>query len=176
MATLNTKEFIKTVYVNELSRMIPDFPYISFLVIGVGIELLGKCVDSGLATWNTPSRSKCYFEKAIKEINSLSKYRQYLTSHKLYVAFRCGLAHSSKPDYMVTLSSKQELAHLIERNGRINLKIEDFYNDFKNACLEVVEQSYPASDKMNQPFLSVPGPQFNSGTDIQGGITESFSR
>ena len=129
-----------------------------------------------ITSWDTSRKSKCYFEKAINEINSLFKYHQYLASHNLYVAFRCGLAHSSKPDYAVTLSSKQELGHLIEHNGRINLKIEDFYQDFKNACLEVVENNYSISDKMNQPFLSVPGPQFKSGTNIQGGITESIVR
>ncbi len=48
MAILNAKEFIRTVYIDELTRMVSDFPYHSFLVIGVGLELLGKCIDSKL--------------------------------------------------------------------------------------------------------------------------------
>ncbi|MFM9948861.1 MAG: hypothetical protein ACKV1O_13060 [Saprospiraceae bacterium] len=162
MASLTTKEFIQIVYIDQLGQIVPSFPYHSFLIIGVGIELLGKCTDESLKSWDTPGKSKHYFEKAIKDINNLASYRSYLTSHSLYTAFRCGLAHSSKPDFEVTLSSKNELGHLIERNGRINLKIEDFYSDFSNACLEVMTNPYPPTDKMNQPFLSVPGPKLST--------------
>lgn len=154
--SLNGKLFIKKVYIEELSAIVKSFPYQSFIMIGIGIELLGKCIEVDLQTWDTPGRSKHFFEKAINELDSFAQYRQYLTSHNLYGAYRCGLAHSSRPDYAVTLSSKNELGNLIEHNGRINLKVEDLYHDFREACQDVISRNYPPKNKLNMPFLSVP--------------------
>jgi len=92
----------------------------------------------------------------------------------MYSSFRCGLAHALSPKVKITLSSKQEMAHLIEHNDKINLKVEDFYSDFKQACEYVINMSFPTGDKMNENFLFVPGDEFNSGTDIESGITSSF--
>lgn len=174
MTRIKPKDFIQTVLINEIGELSDSHPYISFILMGIGIEFLGKCIDSSLTEWNVSGRSKQDFENAIKTIPTLKKYETYLTSHQMYSSFRCGLAHAVSPKVQITLSSKQEMAHLVENNGRLNLKVEDFYTDFKEACNYVILQTYPVGDKMNADFLEVPGATFNAGTTIDTGITSSL--
>lgn len=174
MKTLKPKDFIKKVLIDEVGGMIDNHPYISFIMMGIGIEFLGKCSDSGLNDWNVSGRSRLDFENAIKKIPSLQKYQTYLTTYDMYGSFRCGLAHAVAPKFKITLSSKEELGHLIEVSGRLNLKVEDFYADFKLACEFIINASYPTGDKMNADFLQVPGDDFNSGTNIPTGMTSSY--
>jgi hypothetical protein len=174
MARIKTKDFIKTVLIKEIGELSETYPYISFIMMGIGIEFMGKCIDSTLTEWNTEMRSKRDFENAIKTIPSLKKYEPYLTSHQMYSSFRCGLAHTISPKAQITLSSKEEMPHLVETNGRLNLKVEDFYADFRDACNYLVAINYPAGDKMNADFLEVPGSSFNSGTTISTGMTSSL--
>jgi hypothetical protein len=174
MTRLKPNDFIQTVLINEIGELVDSHPYISFILMGIGIEFMGKCIDSSLTDWNVSGRSKFDFENAIKTIPSLQKYEPYLTSHQMYSSFRCGLAHAVSPKVQITLSSKQEMGHLLQNNGRLNLKVEDFYQDFKDACNYVMTQPYPVGDKMNADFLEVPGTTFNSGTTISTGITSSL--
>jgi len=175
MANMDPKHFIKTVLVDELGQLIPTHPYISFVMMGIGIEFLGKCLDSAHSDWNEPNRSAVNFKDAILKIPSLQRYGTYLVSHKLYSSFRCGLAHAVSPKLQVTLSSKNEMGHLVEHGSRINLKAEDFYADFKAACEYIISLNFPSGDKMNRAFLQVPGPWFNAGTDVKNGKTSSLA-
>ena len=99
MTTLKPRDFIKSVLIAEVGSMIENHPYISFILMGIGIEFLGKCIDTGLNDWNVSGRSRKDFENAIKTIPSLQKYQKYLTSYDLYGSFRCGLAHAVSPKY-----------------------------------------------------------------------------
>jgi len=173
MTTLKPKDFIKSVLIDELGTLIEKHPYISFIMMGIGIEFLGKCIEGSLNDWNLSGRSGLDFKDAINTIPSLQKYAPYLTTHDLYGSFRCGLAHAVSPKYKITLSSKDEMGHLIEESGRINLKVEDFYSDFKLACEHVIDNTYPTGDKMNRDFLQVPGISFNSGTNSPTGTTNN---
>jgi hypothetical protein len=174
MTRLKPKDFIHIVLIEEIGELSNSHPYLSFILMGIGIEFLGKCIDTNLLDWNESHRSKHDFENAIKMIPSLNKYDPYLTSHQIYSSFRCGLAHAVIPKAQITLSSKQEMAHLVEHNGRLNFKVEDFYNDFKGACEYVKNQTYQVGDKMLADFLEVPGSTFNSGSTIASGITSSI--
>ncbi|MEQ8359629.1 MAG: hypothetical protein RH860_09095 [Cytophagales bacterium] len=173
MKELLTKDFLKKVYIDELGELVNSHPYISFLVVAVGIEFLGKCLDESV-DWQDSGHSKEHFKKAINEIPSFTKYRSLLNSHKLYSEFRCGMAHASLPDAKITLSSKEEATHLVETGDKINLKIEDLYSDFKLAVEHIISMSFPENSKMNKAILSVPGDDFNSGTDIVTGSTQSL--
>jgi hypothetical protein len=53
------------------------------MVIGVGIEFLGKAIDSTLPSWNTTGRSKKDFKAAINQIPSLNRYAPYFTPYDL---------------------------------------------------------------------------------------------
>ena len=75
--------------------------------------------------------------------------------------------HSFVPKNTITLSSGEEMPHLEEHGGKINLKCENFYNDFKNACNEILLMTTFPSNKMGSPLLYVPGVSTNisfSGT------------
>lgn len=172
MATLKTKDFVKAVLIDELGTMIDPHPYLSFDVMATGIEFLGKCIKADLDEWNPKTiPSKTSFNDAINSIPSLQKYAPLLNSHDLYDSLRCGLAHTIAPKIKITLSSKGEMGHMVEVNGRINLKAEDFYSDFKSACEYVINIDYPINNKMNQDFLTIPDQQTASGTDAASGMS-----
>jgi len=170
MATLNPKEFIQAVFINDLSGIMAiDKPYISFMVMAIGIEFLGKCISLS-QEWDEERVSRMRFEEAIKNIPALHSYIPLLkenNNYDLYVSLRCGLAHAAKPKYEITLSSKNERAHLVTQDGRVNLKCEDFFADFVAACREVIAMNFSSNeDKMNKPFLAVPAISSNqTGTN-----------
>lgn len=176
MTKLKPKDFIKSVLIDELGIMINNHPYISFITMGIGIEFLGKCLATKRNDWNESGHSRTDFENAIKTIPSLQKYEPYLKTHDLYSSFRCGLAHAISPKLQISLSSKGELGHLIKHSGgQLNLKVEDFYNDFKQACDHIINMTFPPKDKMSGDFLQVPGSAFNSGTEVETGVTSSYA-
>jgi hypothetical protein len=162
MAKQKPKDFIQDVLIDEIATLIEPHPYISFILMGIGIEFLGKCIDLTLNDWNVSSRSKRDFESAIKTIPSLKTYEPYLIPYDMYSSFRCGLAHAVSPKFKITLSSKDEMEHLKEQDSRLNLKVEDFYQDFKDACNYVISQTYPVGNKMNNDFLETPDDVFSS--------------
>jgi len=81
----------------------------------------------------------------IHNLEGLRKYHPYLTTYNLYDNLRNGFAHSFVPKYPLTLSSKAESQHptLHENNERLNLKWEDFYEDFKIAEGREFESPFP---------------------------------
>lgn len=156
MGTLTPKQFIQNVLINETGEIHKNHAYISFAVMAIGIEFLGKCLNE-FEDWNEPNRSKADFEFAINNLNSFSSYRPLLTSHNLWTSLRNGFLHSFVPKNTISLSSKDETAHLVQISPtQINLKCEDLYNDFKGACEEVLNMTIFPSNKMDRPLLSVP--------------------
>jgi hypothetical protein len=155
---MTPKQFIKQVFINELNKIKDSNPYIAFAIMAIGIEFLGKCLDTDNQNWNTPRKSKYHFELAIKKLSSLKIYKQYLNNYALWNSLRNGFAHSFVPKNTLSLSSKNERAHLSKHNNglTINLKCEDFYEDFKNACSEVIQKEFKNEDKMNKNLLSLP--------------------
>lgn len=156
---MTPKEFISVVFLNELKELSYAKPYISFAVMATGIEFLGKCLDTEALHWNEKNKSKINFEYAMNNLEAFSPYRRFLDSHKMWDSLRNGFSHSFVPKYPITLSSKNELGNLaLQLNDtRLNLKCEDFYSAFAQACLEVVNMNFPnTNDKMNKQLLSVP--------------------
>lgn len=163
MKKLTPASFIRTFFIDELEDIVNRHPYLAFMIMSTGIEFLGKCLKTNQPDWHDTGRPSETFKKAIQEIPSLQKYEQLLQEFNLYSGLRCGLLHSAQPEPGITLSSKDEMAHL-ERHvflgqNCINLRCEDFYADFKEACEWVIASISPedTEDKMNKPFLVVPG-------------------
>jgi hypothetical protein len=150
---MKAKEFIEVVLINETGAIHIDYPYISFGIMAVGIEFLGKCLNSS-EDWHKSNKND--IENAINTLDSLKKYRPYLKSHKLADSLRNGMLHSFVPKPNISLSSKEQAQNLYERNGILNLKCEDFYQDFKNACEEVITMQKFPSRKMDSEILTVP--------------------
>lgn len=158
MGQLLPKFFIQQVLITEMETVKTTTPYISFALMGIGIEFYGKCIDTTNQDWNKKGKSKEHFELAINSLDSFIKYRPFLTTFKLWDSLRNGFSHSFVPKYPITLSSKDETAHLVihENGSRINLKCEDLYNDFKAAGEEIIKMTFAQSDKMNKSLLSIP--------------------
>jgi hypothetical protein len=156
MGKLTPKEFIQNVLINEIGEIHLNHPYISFAIMAIGIEFLGKCLNES-ASWNESYRSKPDFELAINTLNSFAKYRPLLTSHNLWDSLRNGFLHSFVPKNTISLSSKDQASHLqLISPKQINLKCEDFYIDFKGACEEVLKMETFKNPKMDEPLLIIP--------------------
>ena len=125
--------------------------------MAIGIEFLGKCLNTH-EDWNyyASGLPRQDFERAINQLNSFARYRNYLSTHNLWDALRNGFSHSFVPKNTLSLSSKNEMGHLIEYGNMVNLKCEDFYSDFKSACEEIIDMATFPSNKMNRPLLQVP--------------------
>jgi hypothetical protein len=158
MSKLTPQQFIQNVLIKEIGEIHSNHPYISFATMAIGIEFLGKCLNES-ASWNENFRSQTNFELAINELNSFTKYRLLLTSHKLWDSLRNGFLHSFVPKNSISLSSKNQAKHLqVISSTQINLRCEDFYIDFKGACEEVLKMKTFKSNKMNEPLLIIPDP------------------
>lgn len=156
---MTVKEFIEVTFLNQLGRLVNEYPYISFMVMGMGIEFLGKCINDGEFDEGGVSRRR--FEEAVNNISAFEKYRHLVgkgTSFDLYDSFRCGLTHFASPKHPITLSSKSEMANLeLHDDGkRVNIKCEDFYADFCKAIYEIFELPGAVQSKLGSVFLEIP--------------------
>jgi hypothetical protein len=156
MQALKPKDFIKQVFIDDLAELASTSPYIAFAIMAIGIEFLGKCLDTDAVDWNVPYRAKRNFIKAISQLTPLSNYRPH--AHFLYTNLRCGFAHSFVPKAGLTLSSKKEMPHLHLHGNNLNLKCEDFYIDFKKACEAVIGMGFLEGNKMNRDLMEIPSP------------------
>jgi len=152
------KEFIQDVLIDEIGQIHRQHPYISFSLMAIGIEFLGKCLNK-YGVWDKQIKGKELpdFNRAIIELKSFYPYKKYLHSHKLRDSLRNGFLHSFVPKDKISLSSKDEMSHLVVHNGVLNLKCEDFYNHFRLACEEVIRKTDFRSNKIDSPFIHTPG-------------------
>jgi hypothetical protein len=148
----NPRSFISQVLVDEIGSISVSNVYLSFVLISIGIEFLGKCIDDETSDWNAGGKSEKHFNLAISKL--MPKYRPY----NLYKLLRCGLSHSLAPQEGLSLSeNKNNTIHLsIKSDGTLILNIENFYNDFKDACkivLNNIDKNVYKNKKIYQPFL-----------------------
>lgn len=163
--SLMPKQFIKKVLINNISDLVSnEYYWLSFTLMAIGIEFLGKCIDINQKDWNK-GKSKDNFERAINNLEAFNTYRPYLKKYgyNIWDSYRNGFAHSFVPKRLITLSSgKNGMTHFKEYkdekgNSKLNFKCEILYNDFKNACNEVIKKRFlPENNKMNMPLLFVP--------------------
>ncbi len=69
---MKPKEFIEVVLVNEMKDVVNRHPYLSFLLISVGIEFLGKCLLINHQNWNLIKANKA-FEKGVESLYKIDK-------------------------------------------------------------------------------------------------------
>mgnify|MGYP001255533855 CR=1 FL=1 len=164
------KDFVETALINELSSLMAEglndtptnnikYRYHIFILIAVGIETLGAALDKH--SWHyEKAGSKKRFNKALSHYQSLKKY----TGGDLYRKLRCGMAHVYVPKYGLSINMKSEGGvHNKINNQKLLLHIEDFFNDFIEACHELVDNidgkknALPLSSKVYKDiFLEIP--------------------
>ena len=149
------KVFIQGTLVEEIGKISKTNAYLSFALIALGIEFLGRCDDS-VEYWHQRDKSEECFNRAIEQL--MKKYQSY----RLYDLLRCGYAHYLAPQKGLGLSEREKhgTVHLsVDSSGNLILNIEDFYNDFKCACEKVIDRIdnkfYKNDGKMYKPFLIV---------------------
>jgi hypothetical protein len=164
---LYPKEFIQNIYIENVGQILDqEFHYITFGLLGTGIEFLGKCINEGdNPTWHTPRIGKRNFDKVL--IDLMPRYATFKDSHKLCDSLRNGMAHAFQPKGQIELTHKKEAEKRgwidlqINSEGRLVLVVEDLYRDFKTACLEVLQRiddgafDRTINNKMYEPFLEV---------------------
>jgi hypothetical protein len=166
MDTLTPAAFIQKYLVDDIGNMIEPFPYHSFMAMAAGIEYLGKVLNPR-EDYTKDGESRTDFNNALTKLKAFDRYKRLYgeKDYNFYINFRCGLLHSFAPNHNITISSKDEEPHLTEVDGRLNLRAEDFYLDFRAACEEVIAIEGVAKKDMSKPYLHVPGLAHNtSGT------------
>jgi hypothetical protein len=132
MTTYKTlSDMIDSIWLNELNTILTQkCNYSAFILIGCGIEFLGKClqIPNGRSSWFNGEPGKD-FKKALS-LPSLTKY----DAEDLYEKLRCGMVHSSFPKQGITLT---DTANQNLTGSDKVYDINELYCDFIDACNEV---------------------------------------
>ena len=150
---MNAKDFIKQVLIDEFKDISDKHPYISFGLICLGIELIGKCDLTKYQVWHKINPSKA-FKSGMKLMESVdSRYANVDLKDEL----RNGFAHTLSPKSKISLGElKNGVVHFSKgKNGLTILASEVLYKDFSKACQMIIEKEFPPDDKMNKPFLYI---------------------
>ncbi len=135
-------DFIRGTFLGTYRQITQQHHYTAFILIFGGIELLGKCLDDSVEfeTYNRFNPSG-FFKKG------LTLFGADYQDLNLYKFCRNGFAHSVKPNTgaKIGLAKKPEgstIRNLAKIRGvdKKVLFIEDFYNDFANACNIVLQK------------------------------------
>lgn len=127
---MNVREFIESFLISEIGKLRLDYPFQSFTLMATGIEFLGKCLT--MYPWDVDGKSSEEFKKAIDDLENFEKYRGI---DQLYKKLRCGLAHLGIPKIGIMLDRNKNALE----NNPVIIGCDEFYEDFKNACIEVLE-------------------------------------
>lgn len=160
------KEFINAVLLNDLKRVTETSAYLSFPLMAISIEFLGKCLDDTQDEWHK-GKNKIDFNRAIiklKAFECLSE-KEHDTTEFLYQCLRNGMCHSLIPKmydgWRIGLSRLDNAPNLISvSNKHLVLQAPEFYKLIERAALEVIDmidqKKFKADSKMYQHILSGP--------------------
>lgn len=137
---VSVREFIEEYLIGHIGKIKEGYPYFAFLLMAVGIEFLGKCLNE-FEDWDDYKFTKPSdnFDEGLK-VPSLNKYQ----NKNLYYELRCGLAHSFLTNNGLKLSDK---------DGVVNC--EEFYKDFESACREVLAMKNLPKKNLDSPFFTI---------------------
>ena len=137
--TIDTKDFIENKLLKEIQRLQDSgFYYLSFLVISQAIEFTGAFLDS--KPIRARGQSKKRFANALSQLFA-KEYGLINTNDFLYDKLRSHITHSLFPSTWMLLTSRKEepdLMHLSKKRGKLVFIAEDFFEDFKKACYELI--------------------------------------
>lgn len=154
---LSAKEFIQRIFIEETGRLVETgFYHFAFVIMSQGLETLGSFLDT--KPLKAREQSKLRFSHAINRLMP-KYYAAFNNNHVLYDQLRASLAHTFTVSRKVFLTSKSnsEFAkkHLQEVDGKLVLVVENFYEDFKKACIRLVDgmdKGIIAEKKINSDF------------------------
>ena len=153
------KEFIQQVLVEEIKDVIDSrHPLLALVLIGTGIEYLGRCLDTA-REWDADYKGVKLkpFDRAITELFPQPYHDKEV---------RKRLQHFYSPTKGLQLAEAANVKDAIDRNnhphrtksGNVTLVVEYLYDDFVDACHEVIKRSFPVTDKMSKLFIDTSMP------------------
>lgn len=147
------KEFIQGILIDELQDIVDRHKYISFTLIAIGIEFLGKCLMTTHQDWHNIPSDKAFN----KGLSLLTEEETTYGTLELRNELRNGFAHTLLPKSKIALSEVRNGALHFSHNseGKTILVAEIFFCDFAKACQQVIMTDFPANDKMNKAFIRV---------------------
>lgn len=150
---MNPKEFIRNVLIAEIKDVLNHHAYLSFALISLGIEFIGKCMLTNFQDWDRIKPDKA-FKKGYEMLIEVDERYQ---SIDLKNELRNGFAHTFLPKSKIALSEVKHGAKNFDKNsqGRTILVAEEFFRDFVLICQEVLETEFDEMDKMNKGFLRI---------------------
>ena len=171
---ITVEMYIRTTLKEEIKTIGKEYPYLGFFLMASGIEFLGKCINKS-SDWQKSGESQKDFENAIAHFKSLKKYEQYtskcnsstIPTISLYKSLRCGLVHAMLPKDNIQLHIGQHKKNDVD-NGILHLYFDSFYEDFSNACDELLSlKHWPGGKQKNDTFIIISIDEFgnpSSGT------------
>jgi hypothetical protein len=147
------------VLVDEIGDVVPRHPYLAFPLIGIGIEYLGRALDTA-HDWNYvyPRTAHPPFDLAIDHLFA-QRYHGQRLRHRL----RNGLLHFYAPQQGLRLAREADPGVArrfapgnhphIDSAGNVTLVVEYLFLDFTRACEQVVGMRFPRTDKMSRRFI-----------------------
>jgi len=140
-------EFIKKVLIDEIGDILLNHKFLSFGLIATGIELLGTCIESPKNSFYIQGESGNRFRLAIDQLFP-SEYKRYNNLKNvnnfncdLYIELRCGMNHSLLPKSKIALTERKfNHKNLSSSGDKLLLVAEDFFEDFRNACNQVIQK------------------------------------
>lgn len=138
---LSAKDFIQKVFIEETKSIVDAKSYhFAFVIMAQGLETLGSFLDS--KPLKAREQSKLRFSHAINRLMPV-KYAKLNNNHSLYDQLRASLAHTFTTSRQIYLTAKENPVfgnkHLQEVDGKLILVAEEFYKDFKKACMRLLE-------------------------------------
>jgi hypothetical protein len=143
-------DFIQNILIDEFKKILQTQGqhYLSFSLICQGIEFLGACLDT--EPFSAKGLSAARFRRAIYDLFPIS-YRQFNQGSgrpfDLYDHLHCGLLHAILPEFPIELIQRSEketlnASHLevkeIRGTHKLVLAVEDLFEDYENACQEII--------------------------------------
>ncbi|MCB9190895.1 MAG: hypothetical protein H6603_10295 [Flavobacteriales bacterium] len=146
------KGFIEGTLIKGIGDVLKTNTYLSFTLIAIGIEFIGKCHLTNHQDWEIKP------DKAFKKGMELlvvqdSRYADIDIKDEL----RNGLAHTFLPKSKIVLSEVRNGAIHFGRDqgGKTVLVAEILFRDFVRICIHTLNTDFPTNDKMNKPFIRV---------------------
>ena len=157
MDTTTVANVIETLYIKEIGQIIAAtgnnesrHPFMAYMVIGAGIEFLGKVLAQPQRNnWSASGYSRTDFQNAVEQLDGLRRYKDIWEI--LYISLRCGLLHSSRPGNNLVLGDIGCPENIVGPKSYC-LCLASFYSAFECACRNVLSREDLAS-VLSEPFF-----------------------
>lgn len=147
---MKPKEFIQNVIIGEYQDIVFRHQYLSFALISIAIEFIGKCMLTSHKTWViTPDKA---LKKGIELMTEVDSRYSSIDLKNL----RHGFAHTLIPKNIALSELKHGAIHFDKNSrGKVILVAEIFYRDLVIACQKIIQTEFDENDKMNKDILEI---------------------